>query len=107
MHCLFWHTVLFAIIACSLGDPKAPANTGFVSCINLFWETSAGRTTIGCKHECKETKQVTNPGRQCLALSLEAQNKAKSGVNYTCTLGECDAELNCHPTELFIGCWKG
>uniref|UniRef100_A0A6G5A4K1 Evasin n=1 Tax=Rhipicephalus microplus TaxID=6941 RepID=A0A6G5A4K1_RHIMP len=106
MVCLFWQTVLLAIIGCSIGDLKEAA-TGFTPCINLFWETSAGRTTVGCKHECNETKQVTNPGRQCLALPLAAQNKAKSGVKYTCTLGECDTKQNCHPTDLFIGCWKG
>ncbi|XP_075725705.1 uncharacterized protein LOC142767596 isoform X1 [Rhipicephalus microplus] len=105
MLCILWHTVFIAIIACSLGNLESPA-TDYVSCINLFWETSAGPTTVGCKHECYNGKKVTDSGRQCLALPLPAQSIAKSGVNYTCTLGECDAGQNCNPTDLLIGCWK-
>ncbi|XP_075725707.1 uncharacterized protein LOC142767596 isoform X3 [Rhipicephalus microplus] len=73
MLCILWHTVFIAIIACSLGNLESPA-TDYVSCINLFWETSAGPVLANCVENVlvAEAQIVSTEGKQLLAASMSA-----------------------------------
>uniref|UniRef100_L7LZS0 Evasin n=1 Tax=Rhipicephalus pulchellus TaxID=72859 RepID=L7LZS0_RHIPC len=99
---LSW-AVFFAIIACSLG--QVAISTGFASCIQIIWETTAGGMITDCSQLCDG--KLPETGTQCLALGSGAtRHYGKQDVNYTCILGQCDQEEKvCKTDDLLIDCW--